>query len=299
MKILILGAGAIGSFFGGMLAQKYDVTLIGREAHINAVQKNGLKISEITKTTVYPKALTKISKSEKPELVIVTVKSYDTKKAIKEALPYLKHSIVLSMQNGLNNEQIISKIIGKNVIGGITSHGVTFVEPGIIFHAGIGETIIGELDGKSTTRINDIQQMFNSVGINCSISKNIMGQIWTKTIVNASINPITTIYRIKNGEILKNPKLIKILEEACLEGIEVAKKANVKLPRCDILKKTKNVARLTANNKSSMLQDIEKRKKTEIDAINGAIVDVGKKFDVKTPVNMRLIELVKKMEKKY
>lgn len=297
MKVLILGAGAIGSYFGGMLSKKYEVTLIGREAHINAIKKNGLKITGKTNIRAYPKAFTDISESDKSDLIILTVKSYDTKKAIIEAIPYIKNSLVLSLQNGLNNEEIISKIIGENVIGGITSNGVTFVLPGEIYHAGVGETVIGELNFKITNRIKKIQKMFNSVGINCKVSKNIIGEIWAKTIVNACINPITAIYRIKNGEILKNLKYLKILEEVCMEGIEVAKKANVKLPDCDILEKTKEIARKTANNKSSMLQDIEMGKKTEIDAINGAIVEIGKKFGVPTPVNCRLIEFIKRKEK--
>lgn len=297
MKIVVLGAGAIGSYFGGMLAKKFDVTLLGRAPHINAIKQKGLKITGITYITVNPRGITEFFKIKKPELVIITVKSYDTEKVVKESFPHIRDSIILSMQNGLNNEKIILDIMGDNVLGGITSHGVTFVKPGVIYHAGIGETIIGELNGKSTKRINEIKKMFDSVGINCSVSKNILGQIWTKTIVNAGINPITAIHRINNGEILKNEKLIETMENVCLEGIEVAKKANIRLPGCDILEKTKNVARLTENNKSSMLQDIEKGKKTEIDSINGAIVENGKKLGVPTPVNIELIGLIKNIEK--
>ena len=296
--MLVLGAGAIGSFFGGMLAKKYDVTLIGREKHVNEISKNGLKVSGISNFFTYPKVFTKIPKLEKPELTLITVKSYDTEKIVREAKSFIKNSVILSMQNGLKNEEKIEKITGSPAIGGITSHGVTFVKPGEIYHAGVGETIIGELDGKVTSRIEEIQKMFQSVELDCLVSRNIIGQIWTKTIVNASINPITAINGVNNGEILKNPELFKMMKNACLEGIKVAEKANIKLPKCDILEKTKNVAKLTANNKSSMLQDIEKCKKTEIDEINGAIVETGIKYGVQTPINNQLIKIIKNLENK-
>lgn len=300
MKILVFGAGALGSFVGGILSQKYDVTLYGKEDKIVPVQKSGLRITGKTDVTVKPKTAfdPKHLEGQNFDLVILTVKSYDT----ESAMDFIKEivsggSAVLSLQNGLDNEIRIAQIIGKErTLGGVTSHGITFIEPGHVHHAGTGETVIGELDGKETERVKEISNALTSVGMGTSISKNIESEIWTKGIVNAGINPLTALTRLMNGYLLKIPILTKLLENTCQECISVAQKAYIDLLECDIIEKTKNVARLTADNKSSMLQDIEKGRRTEIDSINGKIVEVGNKHGVEAPINSALVALVKGIE---
>ncbi|MEE9150246.1 MAG: 2-dehydropantoate 2-reductase [Thermoplasmata archaeon] len=300
MRILVFGAGALGSFIGGVLSKKYDVTLYGREEKILPIRESGLRINGKTNVVVRPKTAfdQKDLEGQVFDLIILAVKSYDTESAMDTVKDMVGQSTaVLSLQNGLDNEDIIGEVIGKErTLGGVTSHGITFIEPGEVHHAGTGETVIGELNGEETERIKEISTALTSVGIETRISKNIESEIWTKGIVNAGINPLTALTRLQNGYLLKIPWLTRLLENTCQECIRVANKAGIDLPGCDIIEKTKNVAKLTAENKSSMLQDIERGRRTEIDSINGAIVDIGKKHNVETPVSSTLVSLIKGIE---
>lgn len=301
MRTLIYGAGAMGSLVGGLLAQKFDVTLLGREPHVNVIPETGLKITGINELTVHPttiRSLAELPKDFHPDLVIVTVKSYDTPNIIAGLQNIVDDdTLILSLQNGLDNEQRMHEVLSNNtVVGGVTCHGVTYQEPGHVYHAGLGETQIGVYDGSNTDQVTELAGMLSEVGLETTVTDNIKGEIWAKVAVNASINPITAITGLKNGFLLKLPELTKLLEATCMEVLEVAKVENVELPPCDILNKTRNVVKNTAGNKSSMLQDIERGKRTEIDSINGAIVKLSKENGVPTPVNESLTTLVKGIE---
>ncbi len=300
MKILLFGAGALGGFLGGLLYRKYDVTLYGREEKLLPIQKSGMKITGINDFVAHPKTIFTPEElsAQEFELVILAVKSYDTNSAMDIIKKFASQtSKILSLQNGLDNEIKIAEAIGEErTLGGVTSHGITYVGPGHVHHAGIGETIIGEMDGRETERIKEVAWALSSVGIETRISGNIGSEIWTKGIVNAAINPLTALTRLRNGFLLKIPHLTRLLEDTCSECIKVAEAAKIDLLGCNVIEKTKNVARLTAENRSSMLQDIERGKRTEIESINGAIVEVGKKHGVKTPINSSLVALVKGIE---
>ncbi|MBA3043865.1 ketopantoate reductase family protein, partial [archaeon] len=196
MRILVFGAGGIGSLFGGIVSKGHDVTLLGRKNHMEQIRKNGLRITGKTKGIFYPKTETKIS--GKYDLIILTVKAYDTKKSMEILKPIIdSNTIILSLQNGLGNEEIIMNsirfsrgcdgksqrdfpsILGKaegfskgniGVLRGITNHGVIFVKSGEIHHSGTGETVIGEIDGRITGGIKKICSMFNNAGIKTRIS---------------------------------------------------------------------------------------------------------------------------------
>ncbi len=299
MRILVFGAGAMGSFLAGMLASENDVTLYGRGSNIKAIDKTGIKITGKTEKEVKPKILTPHDSIAEFtfDLIILTVKAYDTYSAM-ETLRLVKEDIpVLSLQNGLDNEVKIANPIGlERTLGGVTSHGVTFVEPGHIQHAGIGETIIGEMGGEETDRIKEIASTFGSCGIESTVSQNIRTEIWAKGIVNAGINPLTALTGLKNGYLLSIPVLTRLLEKTCLECVQVARAQGFEINGLEMIKKTKNVARLTGENRSSMLQDIEGGKRTEIDSICGTIVRLGMEKGVPTPVNSSLMAVVKGME---
>jgi len=293
MKFIVYGAGALGSLFGALLSTKHDVLLIGRKEHIEAIRKNGLKIEGVTKGVFYPEVEWDGSKYD---VVLLTTKSYDTRKAVREIKEKFGKIDVLSLQNGLRNEEIIAEEMGMEyALGGITSHGATFLQAGKIYHAGKGETVIGELNGEITERIRKIANAFNECGIETKISRNIKRDIWRKAIVNSAINGLSAVLRCKNGEILRDEHAEKLLEEICKEGIRVVNAEGMEIGN-EVIKMAKEILHRTADNISSMLQDILKGKRTEVEEINGEIVKTAKKHGMEASFNKFLTYVIKAME---
>ena len=295
-----MGAGAIGSFFGGLLAEdENDVVLIARESHVKAIRQNGLAIEGVSgKRVVKVKAVTTSAHlKEDFDLVLLTVKAYDTRQAVTEVKELIgDESVLLCLQNGLGVEQIASTIIGRDqVVRGVTINGVLLKEPGLVIHTGEGKTTIGELNRKITHRARKIAEMFSKAGLPTRVTSNIDGTVWTKILINAGINPFGALTGMKNGELLMIPGLRKLMIETVIEGSNVAKKIDVKLEH-EPVSLMINTAEMTAKNKNSMLQDIEKGKRTEIDFINGAILNLGKRNGIKTPLNKVLTHLVRGLE---
>lgn len=276
------------------MSQGNEVTLIGRKKHITAIRENGLKISGKTNMIAHPQGKCELDGDENPDWVIVATKAYDTEEAMRFLSPFNRESVFLSFQNGLDNEEIISRHASK-VVGGVTSHGVTMEGPGRIFHAGIGSTLVGNYKG-AEDRLSEIANALTDAGIETEISADIRREIWKKVIVNAGINPLTAIAGQKNGFILENQNLEMTLEAVCEEAASVAIAIGLDISVDEAIAQTKEVARLTAENKSSMLQDIEKGRRTEIDSICGAIARLGKERGIPTPVNQLLMAVVKGME---
>ncbi len=291
MNILVMGAGSIGSFFGGVLSKKNNVVLVGRKSHVEEINKNGLKIKGKTNLHTTPLAFEALDKiSEDFDLILLTVKSYDTEKAVKQIKKIItKDTLILSLQNGLDNVKKITKYIDKkNVLTGVTSNGVIFEKPGLIFHTGIGYTTIGEINNK-TDRAKIITKIFNESGIKTSLNSNILEEIWAKAIVNSSINPLTTFFNCKNGYLLENPVLKNLVKKICKESTNIARSNNFCLDFDEMYEKTKSVIIDTKNNHSSMLQSFLNNKPLEIDSINGVLVEVGKKNKVDTILNEILV----------
>lgn len=301
MNIVIMGAGAIGSLFGALLSKKNNVLLIGRTSHVEAIGKNGLKIEGKTQLNAKMHAQESIDKlTSNPDLLILTVKAYDTEKAINQAKQIIdEDTTVLSLQNGLGNvDKIQENVNSSNILAGITTHGALFNEPGIIKHTGKGSTVLGEINGEPSKKLKHIKNIFNEAGIETTISDNIVKELWIKAIINSSINPLTAFFRCKNGYLSKNPLLENIVEKICKESTLVANKEGMQLSAEEMHSKTKQVIHDTAENHSSMLQSFKKVKKTEIDSINGRILDIGKKHDMKLPMNEMLIYSIKSISKK-
>jgi len=229
-----------------------------------------------------------------PDLLILTVKSYDTYSAISQAKQLIDDNIVvLSLQNGLDNIDKIEKIVDRRqLIVGVTTYGAFFSEPGVVKHTGKGQTLLGELNGRRTKRIKNIADLFNKASIDTIISEDIIKEIWTKAIINSSINPLTTVFQCKNGYLLENPILEKIVEKICKESTSIARANGISLLHQYTIKKTREVIKSTSENYSSMLQSFKKGKKTEIKSINGKLIDIGKMRGVNTSMNSILVYLV-------
>jgi 2-dehydropantoate 2-reductase len=304
LKIGIIGAGAMGSVFGSMLSSVSDVFLVNPDnEHVREISGKGIIIEKIDKTkshymiTVY-KDYKKAPTSA--DIAIIFTKSYDTEKAATSAAHIIKKDgIILTLQNGIGNLEIIEKIAGKNkTVLGVTSHGAAKIKSGYVCHAGYGDTFIA--DNKACSyKVKKTAEIFNKAGIKTFISENLDSIIWGKLIVNAGINALSAILRLKNGILGESFECENIMKNAAVEAANVAQALNITLPFDDPLKQVKKVCTATYNNRASMLQDIISSKKTEIDAINYAIVKKGEKIGIPTPYNRFLSELIKAIEKNY
>lgn len=297
MNIVVVGAGAIGSLFGGLLSKKNKVTLVGRSAHVTAIQKKGLHIIGSTQLTTDVMATDCIDDvNYEVDLVLLTVKSYDTVSAIKQAQHLITDkTMVLSLQNGLDNIDKIKSVISSNTISaGITTHGAFFEKAGIINHTGIGNTCIGEITGEISQKIKDICWVFNDAGIQTKVSSIILKELWAKAIINSSINPVTAFFECKNGYLVQNPVLERIVEIICKESTTIANDNKMDFSYEDMLSKTKEVIHHTSQNYSSMLQSLQRHKKIEIDSINGIFVEIGKKNQSDVLMNSVLLSLFEK-----
>ncbi|MGQ9718983.1 MAG: ketopantoate reductase family protein [Nitrososphaerales archaeon] len=301
MRTAIVGAGAIGGLFGGLLAENNeDVILVdNHEERADRVNHDGLKIKSVGGDRII-----KVRATNDPyevgsvDLVIMAVKSYDTKQAVKEILPMLSHDTsILTIQNGLGNVEAISEVAGfEHVVGGLTMQASTLIGLGEVFHAGKGATIIGELDSRMSLRLKRIDNMLNRSDIEARISNNIIGAMWDKVIVNVGINALTALTRMKNGGLLQSAEVKEVMKRAVMEAVDVSKAAKIRIGSENPLKMTIDVASSTAMNRSSMLQDVDRGKRTEIDSLNGAIVKLGKEYGIETPINETLCALVKRLE---
>ncbi len=304
MKIVIAGPGAIGSLFASFLSKsKQEIWILDRnKARAGKLNQRGIAIQGASgvwqakvKVSADPKQI------GKADLFLVCVKSYDTRKLIDYAQPVIGADCsIVTLQNGIGNVEIISEVFkGQNVFAGITNQGANLSEPGKLRHAGSGETVIGSLDGKLTSQLREIRQLFNEVGLSTRLSRDIKGTLWSKLIINVGINALTAITQMKNGKLLEFEGTRTIMRQAVSEAAKIAKRKRIKLQFDDALAKVEAVSSATADNISSMLTDVLNKKRTEIDFINGLIVRLGQTLGIPTPVNCLLVDLVKTIESSY
>lgn len=304
MKIVIVGPGAMGSLFAAYLSKtKNEVWLLDKNSErAKAINASGIKIEGVSGSwNAQVKASDNVNAVGAADMIIICVKSYDTKEAIKSCRSIItENSLVLTLQNGLGNIEIIAEMVNQDrIIGAVTNQGATYLGPGEIRHAGRGETVIGRIDGKIPVELRQVREIFNDAGIPTRISRDIKSLLWSKLIINVGINALTAITRLKNGELINYEGTTQILREAVSEAVKVAKKKKIKLIYDDPIAKVEAVCEATAANISSMLQDILKKKKTEIDFINNVVVRQGQSLGIPTPVNACLVNLVRTIEQTY
>jgi len=303
MKIAIVGPGAMGSLFAAHLSKKEDVVLIDKnEQRVKFINQNGIKLEGVSGNwQAKVKATADPDEAKEAELIIICVKAYDTKDAVKTIKNIIKEDTsVLTLQNGVGNIEIISEIVGsEKVLGGVTNQGATLLGDGHIRHAGKGETVIGRIDGKIPVQLRDIREAFNKAGLETRISRDIKGLLWSKLIINVGINALTAITRLKNGKLIEFEGTRQILRAAVSEAVKIAKRKRIKLIYDDPLAKVEAVCEATSGNISSMLQDVLRKKKTEIDFINNAIVREGESLGLPVTINSALVDLVQTIESSY
>ncbi len=304
MKISIVGPGAMGCLLAAFLSKtKEEIWILDyKKERAELINKKGIAIEGISGNwQAKVKATCTAKEIGVSDLVIICVKSYDTKKASAQAKGLISEkSTVLTLQNGIGNIETISEAIGEDrVIAGITSHGATLTQEARVRHAGKGETLIGRLDTKITPDMRLIREVFNRAGMETKITRDIKSLIWLKLIINCGINALTAITRLNNAKINEYEGTKRLMRLAVTEGIRVIKRKRIRLSCDDPLAKVEAICEATGDNVSSMLQDVMRRKRTEIDFINGVVVRLGQELNIPVPVNQTLVDLVKTIEATY
>ncbi|MBN3801687.1 ketopantoate reductase family protein [Paraburkholderia sp. Ac-20336] len=304
MKIAFLGAGALGCAIGSALTEGgHETWLVDRfAAHVEAMCRDGLQVDDANGSRrVKVRATMNPAEVGPVDLVIVLVKSFHTDSAMRGALALVgPDTLVLSLQNGLGHEDVLSEIVGRErVLAGKTYVGGVLKAPGHIESGVSGKlTIIGELDGQVTERVRAIADAFNSAGLTTMVSDNILGTMWDKLLINVATGAITGVTGLTYGQLYEEPVLKATALAAIEEAMAAAKAAGIRLSMI----RAEEAWTLAAEGlplafKTSMLQSLEKGSVTEIDFINGVVVRWGQRLGVPTPVNSTLVACIKGIER--
>jgi 2-dehydropantoate 2-reductase len=292
-KIIVLGTGAIGSFYGSALSRKTDVLLVGRQAHVDAINAHGLKVSGAVEGTVHMEASTELDEIPCGALIVLTTKAYDIEGAIGGINGLLKPGVkILVLQNGLGNEELVRSLVGEDVevVRGLVSTGVEFLEPGKIGVKLVGETFI-----PNTETGRRIGRFLDSCGLEVRLSDRMAVETWRKLIMNCVINPLTALLRVPNNEIAAET-LRGVRVGIVDECVSVAERDGVALDGDLEAEITRAAA--SYSNISSMLQDVTRGSRTEIEFLNGRISELGREHGIPTPYNDVLTALIKFIEGK-
>ncbi|MFC6838100.1 ketopantoate reductase family protein [Halomarina ordinaria] len=297
MEIAVIGSGAMGSLYGGTLAEAgHDVTLVDVwEEHVRTIEESGLRLTDDDGERAIPvRATTDPGTVSPPDLALVFVKSTQTDVALDGARPLLDERVdVLSLQNGLGNaEDIAGYVPERNVVAGVTTHGATLEGPGRVFHAGSGPTRIGRYFVDDDDRVDAIAGAFTAAGLPTTVSDAIRDDIWEKVLVNVGINAPTALARVENGALARTQEGRRVVEAAVHEAVAVARHEGCTI-RDDIVDHVVDVAERTGTNASSMLQDVRAGRETEVERIHGAVVRRAARHDLAVPVNRTLADLVR------
>jgi 2-dehydropantoate 2-reductase len=305
-RVAVVGAGAVGCYFGGMLARAgAPVTLIGRAPHVEAINRDGLLIDSIHfKGHVRVSAATELGAVRDAHLVLFSVKTVDTEGTAKLLTPYLaSDTIVVSLQNGVDNAERIHSAAGIRAIPAVVYIAAAMTGLGQVMHTGRGDLIVGNPSGNpspnqeaSRWELEEVAATFVRAGVPCRISKNITAELWEKLIMNCAYNAISALSRTKYGRIARDPGMVEVMKRVVIEAVAVAGAAGVQLSVEGMTEAVLKLGKAMPEALSSTAQDIARGKPTEIDSLNGFLVRKGAELGVPTPVNQTLFSLVKLLE---
>ena len=303
-NIAVVGAGALGSYFGGMLARAGEhVTLIGRQAHADAINRSGLLLHSLgAEQRIAVSATTDIAAVRDARLILFCVKSLNTETAAAAIAPHLgRDAVVLSLQNGVDNPERIGVHMANEVIPVLVYAGANIPAPGSVRHTGGGSIVIGRLarfrsSGESDRRLlGEIAALFTNAGVPVKISEDIESDLWTKLVMNCSYNAISALGQSPYSRMVAMPEVNRLMRDAVTEVADVAKAKGIRLPD-DIVETAMKLADAMPQTMSSTAQDIAKGRPTEIAHLNGYVVRQGEALGVATPVNRALNALIKLLE---
>ncbi len=304
-RVAVMGAGAVGSYFGGMLARAgAPVTLIGRRTHVEAIARDALFIDSIHfQERIAVAASTQPDAARDAGLVLFCVKTLDTEAAARLLAPHLvPGALLLSLQNGVDNAERIRAAASTEAVPAVVYVAASLPTPGRVKHAGRGDLVIGRPGRNSTGSraggddLERVAATFARAGVPCRVSENIEGELWAKLVWNCAGNAVTALARASYGQVARNEHSLQVLLAAAREVLEVARAAGVQLPPMDLVGAGLKLAQELGAATSSTAQDLARGRRTEIDALNGFVARRGAELGVPTPVNHTLYALVKLLE---
>jgi 2-dehydropantoate 2-reductase len=312
VRVAVLGAGAVGSYFGGMLARSgVPVTLIARAAHVEAIRADKLFLDAVSfQERVAVNASTETSAAGDADVVLFCVKMTDTEDAARSLVPYLTpNAIVVSLQNGVDNVSRIRAASGIDALAAVVYIAAAMPEPGHVKHSGGGSLAVGELSDRNSrskssasspaVRAERIAALFTAAGVPCRVSPDIEADLWSKFMMNCAGNAVTGITQISYTRLAHSAITPDIFSLVIGETVAVARAAGVKLPEVDFVSEgLKFLQGVGSDATSSTAQDLARGKRTEIDSLNGYVARRGKELGIATPANLVLFALVKLLEEK-
>ncbi|NDY43005.1 2-dehydropantoate 2-reductase [Dissulfurirhabdus thermomarina] len=307
MHFAIVGAGSIGCLFGAFLSRGgHKVSLVEvRPEIVDAVNRHGIGLlpmgaSDPSQIAFHPaRAFLDPADISGADAVILAVKSFDTAAAMRGAARLVSDRCpVLSIQTGLGNLEVMERFVDRSaILGGFTYMAATAVAPGRVHHGGTGPTVIGELDGRRTPRVEKIAGALGAAGLETRVDDRVVSRLWHKVIVVSAINAVSAVLKVKNGDLLAHPESVQLMERLVDEGRAAAEAAGVDLLGEDLRALLHETCRATAENLSSMFLDILNGSRTEIDAECGALFRYGRERGLRLLTLQTLSELVTAMEK--
>ena len=295
MKIAVMGAGAVGCYYGGMLARAgHDVVLIGRPQHVEAIERQGLRLETQTfDERIRVCASTEASATQGAQLVLFCVKSTDTESGAAAIRAHLApDALVLSLQNGVDNADRLRALLPQEVIAAAVYIGVEMAGPGHVKHHGRGELVI-----EPSKAGDDLARELIVAGVPTDISDNVRGALWAKLILNCAYNALSAITQLPYGRLVKGEGITAVMRDVVDECVAVAKADDVTIPG-DVDAAVRKIAETVPGQYSSTAQDLARGKRSEIDHLNGLIVRRGEALGVATPANRLLHAIVKLIESK-
>jgi 2-dehydropantoate 2-reductase len=292
MDIVILGAGSLGSLLGGLLAREHSVTLVGREAHMDVVRTEGLRITGAIEATVHPD--TSLKPPDSADLAVVCVKAFDTGSAA-DALSDCEIGACLSVQNGLGNEAILADRLDATVLAGTCTYAAVHDRPGTVECNGVGRVTLGPRSGGSSATADRVGEAFEAAGVVTTVAADMPERLWEKLAVNAGLNATTALARLENG-VVSDGDGRAVAVDAARETAAVARSEGVPLGDATAEDALDRVAEATAGNTSSMHRDVLEGRRTEVDAINGYVEGRGADNGIDAPVNTTMARLLRAFE---
>ena len=304
-KVAVVGAGAVGSFYGAMLARAgHAVVLIGRPAHVDAIRRDGLRLEMAGKSeSLTIDASSEIAAAHGADLVLVSVKSSDTEAVARELAPALaRDAVVVSLQNGVENADVIARHVPATVVPAVVYVATAMPAPGIVRHHGRGDLVVGPRtraaarDPALAGRLEAIASFFATAGVAVKVSADVVAELWSKLMVNCAYNAISALAQSSYGEMVALAPIRELQRTVVGEVVAVAAASGVELPLAAAVEAMERIAPAMPAQLSSTAQDVARGKPSEIDHLNGFVVRRGRELGIATPANQALHALVKLVE---